>query len=68
MEKKLFSVDVRMTEQMKRDLQDVAMYHDRSLSDQVRVLLEAALYGLKHRHDEVCVHLESRHTSSDKSR
>lgn len=53
-EKCIAEVTVRLADTLKRDLQDLAMHKDRSLSDMIRVLLETAVYGLKHRRDEAC--------------
>ena len=47
-EKCIAEVTVRLSDTLKRDLQD------RKLSDMIRVLLESSLYGLKHRRDEAC--------------
>jgi predicted transcriptional regulator len=53
-EKCIAEITVRMTDSLKRDLQDLAMHEDRSLSDMIRVLLEQSVYGMKHRRDEAC--------------
>lgn len=53
-EKCIAEVTLRLSDTMKRDLQDLAMHDDRSLSDMIRILLEDSLYGLKHRRDEQC--------------
>ena len=53
-EKCIAEVTVRISDTLKRDLQDQAMHEDRTLSDMIRVLLEIGLYGLKHRRDEAC--------------
>lgn len=58
-EKCIAEVTVRLGDTLKRDLQDLAMHDDRSLSDMIRVLLEQSVYGLKHRRDEACAHAES---------
>ena len=61
-EKKITELTLRLSDTLKRDLQDIAMLEDRSLSDMIRVLLEDALYGLKHRRDAICAHDESSRT------
>ncbi len=59
-EKCIAEVTVRLSDTLKRDLQDLAMLEDRKLSDMIRVILESALYGLKHRRDEACLLPDSR--------
>ena len=56
-EKRIEEITVRISDTLKRDLQDAAMLHDRKLSDEVRIALELYLYGVKHRVDEACDHL-----------
>jgi predicted transcriptional regulator len=58
-EKCIAEITLRLSDTLKRDLQDLAMHEDRSLSDMIRVLLESSLYGLKHRRDEACAHSDS---------
>ncbi len=58
-EKCIAEVTVRLSDTLKRDLQDLAMLEDRKLSDMIRVLLETSLYGLKHRRDDACAIPES---------
>ena len=53
-EKCIAELTLRLSDSLKRDLQDLAMHEDRSLSDMIRVLLETSVYGLKHRRDEAC--------------
>ena len=53
-EKKISEVTVRLSDTIKRDLQDVAMHEDRTLSDVIRGVLELYLYGNKHRLDTAC--------------
>jgi predicted transcriptional regulator len=53
-EKCIAEVTVRLSDTLKRDLQDQAMHEDRSLSDMIRVLLETSIYGLKHKREEAC--------------
>jgi len=59
-EKCISEVTVRLSDTLKRDLQDVAMHHDRSLSDLIRIVLETYLYGAKHRADESCSRANAR--------
>jgi predicted transcriptional regulator len=53
-EKCIAEVTVRLSDTLKRDLQDLAMMEDRKLSDMIRVILETSLYGLKHKRDDAC--------------
>ena len=53
-DKCIAEVTVRLTDTLKRDLQDLAMLDDRSLSDMIRTLLETSVYGLKHKRDDAC--------------
>ena len=55
-EKRIDEITVRVSDTLKRDLQDVAMHNDRKLSDVIRIALEIYLYGYKHRTDESCMH------------
>lgn len=57
-EKALAEVTVRMTDTLKRDLQDLAAMEDRKLSDTIRTILELHLYGSKHRREQACGHAE----------
>lgn len=57
-EKALSEVTVRMTDTLKRDLQDQAALEDRKLSDTIRYILELYLYGAKHRREAACGHQE----------
>ena len=65
-EKCIAEVTVRLADTLKRDLQDLAMHDDRSLSDMIRVLLEQSVYGLKHRRDEACALSDSCGARRDK--
>ena len=58
-EKRIDEITIRCSDTLKRDLQDAAALHDRKLSDEVRIALEQYLYGIKHRVDEACGHLNS---------
>jgi hypothetical protein len=58
-EKCIAEITVRLSDTLKRDLQDLAMEKDRKLSDMIRILLEVSLYGLKHRRDEACGLIDS---------
>lgn len=62
-EKKISEVTVRLSDTLKRDMQDLAAHEDRTLSDTIRIALEMYLYGAKHRLDVVCNHVESRGTT-----
>ena len=62
-EKALAEVTVRMSETLKRDLQDLAAMEDRKLSDTIRMILELYLYGSKHRRDQACSQHEAGGTS-----
>jgi predicted transcriptional regulator len=53
-EKKISEMTIRLSDTLKRDAQDVAMYEDRKLSDIVRIALEVYIYGHKHRVDVAC--------------
>jgi predicted CopG family antitoxin len=53
-EKCVSEITLRLTESLKRDLQDIAVHEDRTVSDVIRSLLEDRLYGLKARHDAMC--------------
>jgi predicted transcriptional regulator len=53
-EKCISEVTVRLTDTLKRDLQDMAAHEDRTLSETIRIILETHLYGLKARHDALC--------------
>lgn len=53
-EKKVSEMTIRLSDTLKRDAQDVAMYEDRKLSDIVRIALEVYIYGHKHRVDVAC--------------
>lgn len=65
-EKALAEVTVRMTDTLKRDLQDQAALEDRKLSDIIRSILELHLYGSKHRRELACGHQESCETMRGK--
>lgn len=58
-EKCIAEITVRLSDTLKRDLQDLAMHDDRSLSDMIRILLEQSVYGLKTRLDHACAQSES---------
>ena len=53
-EKCISEITLRLTESLKRDLQDIAAHEDRTVSDVIRTLLEDRLYGLKAKHDALC--------------
>lgn len=61
-EKCIAEITLRLSDTLKRDLQDLAMHEDRSLSDMIRALLEVSIYGLKHRADASCARADSRQT------
>lgn len=63
-EKRIAEVTVRLEESLKRDLQDLAMHQDRTLSEVIRVVLEDHLYGLKRRLCDACARGDSRPTLS----
>ena len=65
-EKCISEVTLRITETLKRDLQDIAMHEDRSLSDVIRIALEIYLYGYKHRTDEACARRSTCRAMNDK--
>jgi predicted transcriptional regulator len=66
-EKRISEITVRLSETLKRDLQDVAAAQDRTLSDTIRIALEVYLYGMKHRTDEACGRDESGQTLRGKA-
>lgn len=53
-EKKISEMTIRLSDSLKRDLQDVAALEDRTLSVVIRQILELYLYGYKHRADLAC--------------
>ena len=61
-EKKISEVTVRLSDTLKRDMQDLAAHEDRTLSDTIRIALEMYLYGAKHRVDALCSHGQSSQT------
>lgn len=53
-EKLIEEMTIRLSESLKRDLQDVAAQEDRALSVVICQILELYLYGYKHRADLAC--------------
>lgn len=58
-EKKISEVTVRLSEELKNDIADVAIFEDRTVSEIIRIAIQLYLYGHKHRADEACGHAES---------
>ena len=65
-DKKISEVTVRLSEELKNDIADVAIFEDRTVSEIIRIAVQLYLYGHKHRADELCSHADPCGTSRGK--
>ncbi len=52
-DKRIAELTVRISDDLKRELQDQAAFEDRTLSDMIRIVLETHVYGFKARREHL---------------
>jgi len=58
-DKKICDVTIRVSEELKNAMNDVAQYDDRKASEVWRIAAELYLYGHHHRYLAACSHAET---------
>jgi hypothetical protein len=67
-DKKICDVTIRVSEELKNAMNDVAAFEDRKASEVWRIAAELYLYGHHHRFLAACGHAESCDAMRDKAR